>query len=112
MHFSKLSLSQLVGLFIVMIPLAADADTGQLAKPAACPTLLTELECHDYQSAQNLAKSEAERGLLEVQYAALLKERSRLCRCHFNQEEPEEIKNHTGTPTKRFRVFAGRKISM
>jgi hypothetical protein len=108
MSFSMLSLSRCVGLFIAMIPLGANADTGQNTKHTACPTLLMELECHDYQVALRQAKSEAERLLLEDKYAALLKERSRLCPHRISLDDPEETKGYA----TRLRLLAGRKISM
>lgn len=69
-HFSRLT-----GIFMALTSLLASANPGQ----SACPILLTEPECHDYQAARDQAKSKADRSLLEDKYAALLKERSRLC---------------------------------
>lgn len=75
MTCSTLSLPWLAGMVIAMMPLASSANTGQ----AACPTLLTERECHDYRAEQRQARSEEEKALLEDKYTALLNERSRLC---------------------------------
>ncbi|PIV89347.1 MAG: hypothetical protein COW48_00960 [Hydrogenophilales bacterium CG17_big_fil_post_rev_8_21_14_2_50_63_12] len=104
------SLPRLVGLFIAMIPLVTNADSGQVAEQTVCPSLLMEQECHDYQVARRQAQSEAERGLLDDKYAALLIERSRLCPCSISPGEAEETKNspHKTPP----RHFAGRKVSM
>jgi hypothetical protein len=110
MSFPKLSLSQSVGLFIAMIPLGANADTGQNVGQIACPTLLTELECNNYQAEQRQARSEEERALFEDKYTTLLKERSRLCPLPISLKEAEETKG--SLDTKRLRLFAGRKIGM
>jgi len=79
MSFSMPIWSRLAGLFIAMMPLVANANTGQIAGQATCPALLTEMECHDYFTAQRQARSAADRTRLEGTYASLLKERSRLC---------------------------------
>lgn len=107
MRFSKSNSSRLFGLFIAMIPLGVNADTGQITGQIACPTLLTEPECHDYQTALRQAKSEAERGVLEDKYAALLKERFLMCPSPIRPNEVE-----AGLHIKRPRLFVGRKINM
>jgi len=89
-----------------MLPLGANAATEQIA----CPSLLMEQECRDYQVAQTLAQSEAERASLADKYAALLQERSRLCQRPVNLGAAEAVKG--SVHPKRARLFVGRKISM
>ena len=106
MRSVKPKLLRLAGYFILMIPLGVNAATEQIV----CPSLLMEQECRDYQVAQTLAQTEAERGLLADKYAALLKERSRLCQRPASLDAAEAVKG--GLSTKRVRLFVGRKISM
>lgn len=106
MRSLKPKLLRLAGYFILMIPLAASAATEQIV----CPSLLMEQECRDYQMAQSLVQSEAERALLADKYAALLKERSRLCQRPVSLEAAETSKG--SLHTKRARIFVGRKLSM
>jgi hypothetical protein len=110
MRHPKLNLSRFVGLFIALMPLGANAGTGQVADQIACPTLLMETECHDYQTAWRKAQSEADRFLLEDKYAALLKERSHLCPHTISLDMVDEVRARIQTKQPRF--FAGRKISM
>jgi hypothetical protein len=44
-----------------------------------CPALLTKQECGAYHAQREHARSHEERVILEKQYAAMLKERARLC---------------------------------
>jgi len=114
MSHQTLCLSHFVGLFIVLIPLGANAGTGQVAGQITgqitCPTLLTETECRDYQTAWHKAQSEADNVLLQDKYAALLNERSRLCPLTISKKEAKESKG--SLDTKRIRLFAGRKIGL
>jgi len=110
MSHQKLSLSRFVGLFIVLMPLGANAGTGQVAGQIACPTLLMETECHDYQTAWHKAQSETDKALLKEKYAVLLNERSRLCPHTVSQDMAKEAKGRL--QTKQSRLFAGRKNSM
>lgn len=79
MSYSTLRLPWLVGMIIAMMPLVTNAHTEQTSGQAACPTLLTERECHDYRVEQRQARSKEEKALFEDKYTALLNERSRLC---------------------------------
>lgn len=75
MSFPMPSWPRLAGILIALMPLVALANTEQVA----CPTLLMERECHDYQAALHQAQSTEEMSVLADKYAALLVERSRLC---------------------------------
>ncbi|OYY94921.1 MAG: hypothetical protein B7Y41_05015 [Hydrogenophilales bacterium 28-61-23] len=117
MRALKTGWSRSAGLFIVMTvmtPFVANADTeqpaGQLAGQNACPALLMEQECHDYQTALHAAQSAAEIALLEDKYAALLKERARLCPHQPDLDAADAAR--PSSQTKRARLAAGRKISM
>ena len=113
MRHPNLNLSRSTGLFIVLIPLGANAGTGQIAGQLSCPTLLTEPECHTYQAARHEAQSEADRILLETEYAALLNERSHLCPHTISQDRVNSVNAAKGRlQTKQSRFFTGRKISM
>jgi hypothetical protein len=93
-----------------MTPLGANADTGQPARQTACPALLMERECNDYQAARRAAQSDTESALLEDKYAALIKERARMCPCLLGLGETDEVGRRV--QTKHSRLVAGRKIRM
>ncbi len=98
-------LQWLVGMVITMMPLVTNAHTEQISGQIACPTLLTEQECRDYQTEMRQARSDVDRVSFEDKYTTLLNERSRLC--PLNSLDLAD-KVEPGPHTNRLRFLMGR----
>ncbi len=103
-----LNITKLATLLIALMPPVASADIEPVL---ACPMLLTEPECHDFQAAHRQIHSNEERASFERKYAALLKERAQLCPCPTGIELIEDAR--ITPPAKRLRKqYSGQKTNM
>ncbi|MDD5388510.1 MAG: hypothetical protein PHD37_04150 [Gallionellaceae bacterium] len=101
MSYPKPRLPWLVGMIVGMTPLVTNAHAEQTSEQIACPILLTEQECRDYQMEQRQARSELDRVSFEDKYTTLLTERSRLCPLS-NLDVANKVGHSPGTTRLRF----------